>query len=177
MKLKFQPFSATALQATQKSWKASVARLGGFLPSLDQLFDWATKNAVEKTAAHGAYEIAYGVFEAGNDVAHAICEVTVNRRSAQSKWVKMLNLRLHPLTEDGVFKNDVVATQTAINAYVTCILGVFTVKTSHNADTLKVYGRTHEQLSLLTALATTINAGTSKHKLTSRIDGRWLVVN
>jgi hypothetical protein len=174
--MQFLPFNQTMLDASRKAWISSLTKIGGFTPSLVQLFDWVSKNSEVKPEAHGAYEVAYGVFELGNPEAQAICELTVNRRSAQSKWVKMLNLRLHPRIEDGVFSNDIKATRAAIDAYTMCIVGVFTVKSSHKADTLKVYGRTHEQLSLLTALATTLNNGKSKHKLTSKIEGRWLVV-
>jgi hypothetical protein len=172
MAMQFKLFTDATLSTTTVSWEKGIKATEGFTPSLKQLLTWVE----DHKSLQEDNQVAYGVFDDKNEFASAICEVTVQKHSPRSKWIKMLNLRLHPNIEVGVFNNDVQHVQSAINAYICCILGVFKMKSSHAADTLKVYGRTHEQLTMLTGLATNLNQKGSKHPFKASIEGRWLVV-
>lgn len=74
-----------------------------------------------------------------------------------------------------MFANEKAGIDAAIEAYVACVLGVFHVKNAHNASTIKVYGRTQEQvrfLSLMNIALQQREGATFK----SSIEGRWLVL-
>lgn len=170
--MQFKLFNDKTLSSTRASWKKGIEAAEGFAPSLMQLLTWVE----EHKSLQPDNQVAYGVFDVQNDFASAICEVTVQKHSPRSKWIKMLNLRLHPSIEVGVFNNQPEHVQSAIDAYTSCILGVFHIKIVHDADTLKVYGRTHEQLVMLTGLAASLNQKKNKHPFLASIEGRWLVV-
>ena len=172
MTMKFKPFDKKSISATRVGWQNDAENGGGFLPDLEQSLDWAESHIelVENS-------MAYGVFQDGLSAAIGICELVITKRSSRSKWLKVLRLRLGPKTESGLFSNDPKAVKVAIDAYITCVVGVFHVKNEHKATTIKVYGRTQEQVRFLATLAAAMQASKLETTFKSSIEGRWLVLS
>ena len=169
-KFDFKLFTEKALAETASGWSDDAANGLAFQPDVDQTISWA-----ESHSALNENGVAYGVFRIGEPIALGICELVITKRSRSSKWVKMLRLKLRPKTEQGIYANDPAALQEAYDAYSTCIVGVFHVKNQHQADTMKVYGRTHQQMQFLNGLALHLKANRSATFKTN-IEGRWLVL-
>lgn len=119
--------------------------------------------------------VAYGVFNDGSDIATSICELTITQVSRE-KWVKLLRLRLRPSIDEKIFAHNPDGIRNALDAYLSCVLGVFHLKNKHKASIIKVYGRTQEQMSFLTLLSSEMS---KRQDVTfkSSIEGRWLVLN
>lgn len=162
----FKPFNAETLEATKTGWIASSD--DSFPSDVEQTLEWAADHVATKDN-----QMAYGVFNGAEKVAIGISEVVISHPSKKS-WVKLLRLRLHPVVEQGIFNNDPDAVTTAISAYVAAVLGVYHVKTVHNASTIKIYGRTQEQVRFLTLLATALKSQAAE--FVASIEGRWLVL-
>ena len=169
--MKFRPFDATSIAATRAAWRNDALKGGAFLPDVDQQLDWA-ENHIELTD-NG---IAYGVFKEQSHVAAGVCELLITKPSVHSKWVKFLRLRLRPSIDLQLFDNKPAGVESAIEAYIACVVGVFHVKNEHKATIIKVYGRTQQQMAFLTVLVAKLQ---QQDDITfkSSIEGRWLVLN
>lgn len=166
----FQPFTDKKLAETEAAWMADVGKGQAFPTDVEQVLEWAKHH---KDHCDGD-STAYGVFTTGTNIASGICEVVLRRQSARSAWVKFLRLRLRPALEAALFANEVDAHAEAIDIFVQACIGVVGLKVSHKATTLKVFGRTSEQLSFLTALALALQQQSKKNQ--AKIEGRWLVI-
>ncbi|GAB1409286.1 hypothetical protein MASR1M90_04400 [Desulfovibrionales bacterium] len=62
----------------------------------------------------------------------------------------------------------------AVEIFRTAVLGSFSERLTHEADTLKLYGRTDGLMQFLLVLMTTIH--NQDTILKARKDGRWLVI-
>ncbi|MBB1599937.1 hypothetical protein [Variovorax sp. UMC13] len=165
----FKPFNDASFAATKADWEKGAEEGKAFPADVEQLLKWAS----EHLAVNGN-ELAYGVFEGGSTVASGICEVIISHPAGKKSWVKLLRLRLHPKVEDELFRNDPAGIKTALNAYVSAVIGAYHVKTVHNASTIKIYGRTQEQMKFLTLLAAALEDKAVEFK--ASIEGRWLVL-
>lgn len=167
----FKPFNADTYSATSDAWKGDIESSHGFLPEISQLMNWVSDHQVLTNN-----EIAFGVFESRTKIAIGICECAITRPTVRGKWVKFIRLRLRPELEERLFQNDVQATHEALNAYVCAVIGIFHVKNAHEATTIKIYGRTQEQVRFLTLLATELE---KRKEITFKavIQGRWLSLN
>lgn len=168
----FAEFSAASLDATEKAWCDDADAGLAFRPDIEQQMSWAREHRVVTNNS-----VAYGVFEKGKNVAVGICELVITQPTKRGKWIKVLRLRLRPKVEDQIFRNDKQGLMTAIDAYVTCVQGVFAVKNEHKATTIKVYGRTQEQVKFLTLLSAALEKRPGEATFRSSIEGRWLVLN
>jgi hypothetical protein len=168
--MQFKEFDAASMAATRHAWMGDADNGSGFPPEIEQQLDWA-QGHMTLTGT----EVAYGIFKDGGHVALAICELVITRRSARSKWIKFMRLRLRPSVDVQLFNNDPAGFRTAIEAYIACVQGVFHVKNQEKANTIKVYGRTQQQMGFLTILATSLQ---NRPELTFKtsIEGRWLVL-
>ena len=174
--MRFQSFDAKTIQDTTVDWMSKIEKNQGFEPQVRQALDWAQRNMAAETRGQDSYEVAYGVFHDKNECATAICEVHFNKHGSNSKWMKMLNVRLNPSLEAGVYIDDAIEINLAVEAYICCVLGVLGIKETHNADTVKIYGRSEFQKLLLVTFADKLNAGLIDKAYNVTVEGRWLVV-
>lgn len=172
-KLKFtlKPFSEVTFGATKTSWLKRVTGAFSFPTEVPQLLEYA---ATRLDIHAGTDVVFYGLFKEGTDVASAVAEITVTRKSARSRWMKMLRVRLSPELEEGVYNNSIEALKDIQALYVGAVAGVLRLKFEHDATILKIYGRSNEQMSFLKLVSTELEKLVKNHKIS--IEGRWLVI-
>jgi hypothetical protein len=166
----FSVFDDPKLLATRQAWEADCIQASTFPPDVTQVLDWARDNQTPDPARN---EVAYGLFPRRSNVAQAICEVVV-AKLGRKKWVKMLRMRLRPELENRIYNRDVKAAQEVKDLYIIAIAGVFRLKYSHAADTLKIFGRSAELLFFLQGLPIALKGVIPGHNV--RMEGRWLVI-
>lgn len=166
-KYEFKPFTDARFEATRDAWLADAAEGLAFPPEVERLQEWVDSHRQHKENDAAAY----GVFAKGKNVALGISEVIVHRRSVHSKWVKMLRLSLKPSVDAELQDGE---PDKAMDVFVASISGVLVLQLQHQASTLKIYGRTHQQLSFLKALVARLNGKPGQH--TASIQGRFLVL-
>jgi hypothetical protein len=168
--MNFKNFTLELFKATKDGWIKDIGAEEGFLPDIEQQMDWTEKHMTLTDTS-----VAYGVFEGTGKIAVGICELVITKPEPKKAWVKFIRLRLRPKIESQLFSNEKVGITAAVEAYVACVLGVFHVKNAHNASTIKVYGRTQEQVRFLTLLDVALK-NRSAATFKSSIEGRWLVL-
>uniref|UniRef100_A0A6M3M5E5 Uncharacterized protein n=1 Tax=viral metagenome TaxID=1070528 RepID=A0A6M3M5E5_9ZZZZ len=173
--MEFRQFDQHDWVATLAKWMAE-AESGDLFPNeVQQRLAW-----IEGTLTTGAdqspKQLAYGVFAPRSQIAIATCELVLTDRGALAeRWLKMLKVTLSPEIELAVQAEDMEATNIAVNAYKAAVLGSFSERLTHDADTLKLYGRNDELLRFLMVLMITISQDPSL-KLSATREGRWLVI-
>lgn len=168
--MEFRDFTPESFKATKDAWVKDAEAGGGFLPDIEQQMDWTEKHL---TLTNNS--VAYGVFDRSSKIATGICELAITKPEPKKAWVKVIRLRLRPKVEAQLFANEKAGISAAVEAYLACVIGVFHVKNAHNASTIKVYGRTQEQLRFLTLLDVRLK-DRSEATFKSSIEGRWLVL-
>lgn len=166
-------FTQESFKATEEDWKKGKAT-ATFPTESEQLLEWVRTHMVE-IDSHDA--IAYGVFPDGANIAEAVCEVVISRQSTRSKWVKMLRLRLNPVLDERIYNEDLDAYRHVLFLYAASVAGVLKLKNVHEATTLKIFGRSQEQVSFLRQLALLLSQEKriiKKHSI--KMAGRWLVI-
>lgn len=164
-KYEFRSFCDQTYAATQKAWSGD-AKLGLAFPTdVERLFHWVSEH--RQPAEQDA--TAFGVFNEGDFVALGIAEVVIQRLSARSKWVKLLRLHLRPEVDAALQQGEV---EIAMDVFTTSVLGSFRLQMAHDAATLKIYGRTNDQLRFLRTLVAVLNQTESKFK--ASLEGRFL---
>jgi len=166
----FKAFTDDLFKATKDGWIKDISAGEGFLPDIEQQMDWTEKH-MELVGS----SMAYGVFDGSSKIAAGICELIITKPEPKKAWVKFIRLRLRPKIESQLFSNGGTGIDAAIQAYVACVLGVFHVKNAHNASTIKVYGRTSEQVRFLKLMDSALKER-SEATFKSSIEGRWLVL-
>lgn len=172
MQLEFLPFTDQRFSATADSWNADAAAGLAFPSEIQRLLEWVGthRQPTENDSA------AFGVFPKGKPTALGICEVIVQRKTQRAKWVKMLRLHLKPSVDDQLQKG---IPETAMDVFVHSITGSMDLQMAHDASTLKVYGRTNEQLAFLKALVTQLKQhfdGKPELSVKATIEGRFLSI-
>lgn len=168
--MEFKEFDAHSMTATKHAWRQDAVNSGAFLPDVEQQLDWAQSHMVLTEN-----EVAYGIFRENSHIAAAICELVVTKKSVHAKWIKFIRLRLRPTIDAQIFSNEPAGITSAIEAYIACVIGVFKVKNTQKANTIKVYGRTQQQLQFLAALSAALSK-LETVAFKSSIEGRWLVL-
>lgn len=170
-KFHFQPFKDDTLDATCVGWRQDAEQGNAFPPDIEQRLEWARTH----TKLVDGESIAYGIFEDGNNVAFGIGEFALTRLGTRSAWVKMLSLHLRPELEFKLLQRELGTIETALLVFSSAIMGSIKLKFDHKALTLKVYGRSNDQLDFLRALALHLKP-VLKNNAKCSIEGRWLVV-
>ena len=174
--MEFRQFDANDYDATRKKWLEESVQYDCFPAEVEGKFD-PVKAWLDGAGADEPHRtVHYGVFQPGQNIAVAHCEMVLsNKGSRAEKWLKLIKLTLSPEVDTLQLQEDMAAIQTAVKAYRTAVLGSFAERAAHDADTLKIYGRNEEQLRLLIQMMSLINedqaAGLSATK-----EGRWLVL-
>ena len=171
-KMELRQFDATSLKASKDDWLLDATKGLAFYTEVERLYDWAaTHLELSQTDA-----TAFGVFQRGKKSALALCEITVQRKSVRSKWVKMLRMHLSPAIDFALQRGDSLQ---AMNVFRASLQGTLSLQMLHKATTLKVYGRTNEQLAFLSAVVANIEtklADSVKEQAKVSIDGRFLSI-
>ena len=166
MSYSFKPFSKSSFKATKSHWLNLAEDGWGFRSSVERLFD----DAEDKLIHQDGKAVFFGVFEEKTKYACALCEIVVMRRGIRNKWVKMLNLHLSPDLEAHSGESHEI--------FLTSMTGSSGLQMEHNANILKIYGRTNEQLELLKTLVKFIAAtdAAKEKKFEAKIEGRFLTI-
>lgn len=167
MELEFAQFSDGKLAATRTSWLEDAEAGWAFGAEIERLMDWI---GTHRKPTDGD-SVAYGVFPKGKNVAVGVCEMTIQRKTIRSKWIKLLRLHLRPKIEDELVQGDATVT---IDVFAAAITGSLALQVEHTAHTLKIYGRTNEQLRFLQAFVRHLDGRFENVKVA--IEGRFLTL-
>jgi hypothetical protein len=173
--MEFRRIEPADYDATLAKWMAE-AESGDLFPNeVQQRLNWIPETFLPADG-QSQKQLAYGVFQRDSNIAIATCELILADSGALAeRWLKMLKVTLSPEIELAVQSDDMEATDVAVNAYKAAVLGSFHVRLTHDADTLKLYGRNDELLRFLMVLLVTIGQDPSS-KLSAKKEGRWLVI-
>ena len=173
--MEFRQFTQNEFEQTLKKWKAEAEAVELFPSEVEQKLSWISSSISAPSSVNNK-QIAYGIFQPGAEVAVATCELILSDLgSIGGKWLKMIKVTLSPEIEVSMGLGDMDAVNLAIKAYKTAVIGSFAERLTHEADTVKLYGRNEEILRFLMFLLASINEQSGK--LRARRAGRWLVIN
>jgi hypothetical protein len=158
---------------TRTTWIADANKGLAFIPEVERLLEWADSHRVPVDND----SCAFGIFRAGKKApALGICEVVISRKSIRSKWVKMLRLHLSPAVDAQLQGGD---PDGAMSVFLSSIQGAIGLQSTHQANTLKVFGRTNDQLNFLKVLVTHLQPKLAEHahnRVKVSIEGRFLCI-
>lgn len=166
---RFEIFTPETAALTRQDWLTEATEGLAFVPEVGRLFDWVNTHQVISDLD----AVAYGVFEGTSKTAIGICEVTIQRKTIRSKWVKMLRLHLLPSVDSRLQDGD---SDKAMDVFVESMQGSIALQMAHSANTLKVYGRTNEQLNFLRALLERLKPVIEGKPVKASIEGRFLSI-
>jgi hypothetical protein len=167
-------FNKNTFAATKVAWTDEAQRGLAFPSEIEQLMDWAGGHMVQEAGK----AVACGVFLSRRSVAEAICEVVITRQSVRSKWIKLLRVRLRPSIDDALnspTQSSPEIVRKAVDIFVKAIVGLLDFGEHENASTIKIYGRTRQQLDFLKFLGIELYRLRSSH-LQISMEGKFLVV-
>ena len=174
--LTFSPFDEGLLAATRAKWTADAESGLAFPSEVERLLAWAEAHHTPREGEG----VAYGIFaksgKKGPSPALGICEIAITRHSTRSKWVKMLRLHLSPAVDSALQAGE---PDLASDVFTQSLIGTVFLQSEHNATTMKVYGRTNEQLTVLKVLVNHLQSQLAKspeNKIKASIEGRFLVI-
>lgn len=167
------------MQTTACLWVESANKLG--IPSLEfeKTAAWVAAHS-DYTASGDSY--AYGIFSEDNSSACAVVDIVYSRRAGPDiGWLKMLELTMSPEYSQSQI-NTADALLEIIRIYVAAILGTIALTDTHKARIIKLFGRNDQLMTMLASVHLHLSseaklAADNKQLLTSRIDGRWLVIS
>jgi len=166
---KFEQFTAESAAASRQAWLHEAKDGLAFEPEIERLFDWVDSHQ----SICDNDSVAFGVFEGLTNKAVGICEVIIQRKTIRSKWVKMLRLHLRPSTDAKLQDGH---PEEAMDVFVESMQGSMGLQMAHQANTLKVYGRTNEQLNFLRALLRHLQPTLEGKPVKASIEGRFLSI-
>lgn len=166
---RFEKFTPETSKATRNAWVGEARDGLAFAPETERLFDWVDTH--QEVSEHDA--VAFGVFDGNHLSALGVCEVTIQRKTVRSKWVKMLRLHLRPSVDARLQDGD---SEAAMDVFVESMRGSIGLQLTHQAHTLKVYGRTNEQLNFLRALLKQLQTALEGKPVKASIEGRFLSI-
>lgn len=164
-------FTDEAFLATERSWMRRATGDFSFPTEAPQILSWA-RTRLNPNVVNDS--VAFGVFKDGVEIASAICEVVLTRKSVRSRWMKMIKLRLSPELEKGVYEENLDTARDVLAVYAAAVYGVLRLKLEHDATILKIYGRSAEQIAFLKALGVELEKHIKNHRIS--IHDRWLVI-
>lgn len=169
----FRPFDDRLLTATTDSWQVDSEQDYAFPGAVDDLMNWVSTH----TQHLSGEAVAYGVFPKESPVALAICECVFRATTQRTHWVKFLKMTLRPELENRLEAKDLTALRTTLDVYRSAVFGVLQLKIDRQAPTMKIYGRSHDQLMFLQSVAIDLaDSPTFSEHHTTEIEGRWLVI-
>lgn len=174
--MEFRKIEQQDFDATVQKWVGEAEDNDLFPHEVKSKLGWIAETFCDQ-GNQSHKQLAYGVFAPGSNVAIAVCDLVLTDRGALAgRWLKMLKVTLAPELEFALQEEDMTAMTIAVSAYRSAVMGTFAERLNHEADTLKLYGRTDEMLRFLMLLLVAINQDNGL-KLNARKEGRWLVIN
>lgn len=171
----FRQFTPADFEATLKKWESEAIEHECFPDEVQQKLG-PVKASFTGSLGEVNTALYYGVFQPGQTIATALCSLVLsNRGQLGGKWLKMLTLTLSPEVDTLKMEENFEATALAVDAYKAAVKGAFAARLEHEADTLKLYGRSEEQLQFLMVMLTIINKDPQPELIAKR-EGRWLVL-
>ncbi|GKS97322.1 hypothetical protein [Acidovorax sp. SUPP2825] len=162
-------------EATLAKWTSEAEQHDCFPDEVKQKMAWIW-DSLQKKSDSQMRVIAYGVFAPDEKIAIAVCELVLSHKGQLGgKWLKLLKLTMSPEVETLSLNGDATAINNTVEAYRVATLGSFSVRLEHDADTLKIYGRSDEHLRFLMVLLAAIQKDQMAHLRPSK-QGRWLVL-
>ena len=167
------------MQKTTSKWVETADSLG--IPSLEfeKTAAWVSAHC-DYTASGDSY--AYGIFAEGCASASAVVDIVYSRRAGPDLgWLKMLELTMGPEYSQSQINTADTLLQ-IIRIYVTAILGTIALTDTHKARVIKLFGRNDQLMTMLASVhlhlcAEAESSSDGKVLLTSKIEGRWLVIS
>jgi hypothetical protein len=174
-RMEFRLITQDDFSATLDKWKEEAVEADIFPNEVENKIAWIAQTLDAPAKKHDFNKLlAYGVFRPGSNIAAGICELVLSDKGAKAgKWLKMLKVTLAPEIVTSLENEDVQGTHVAIEVYKAAVLGAFTERLNHDADTLKLYGRTDEHLRFLVILMATLD---ERDGFTVKKEGRWIVI-
>ncbi|NQE48004.1 hypothetical protein RC52_05900 [Herbaspirillum rubrisubalbicans] len=162
------------MHKTQEAWLKD-------LDSTKEISPVEVHKAIEFINEHAKYDdvtkelVAYGIFEEKKHIASAIMNIVVAR--AGRRILKLLDLNIRPLIEDGAIAGKLADSTLVTEIYVMAIFGTLDLGPKHKAGTIKVYGRSAAFMEVLKYVATKITerAAAEGYRVKATIEGRFLV--
>lgn len=175
MPLKLDKFSSETFKITSEEWIASAGSFG--IPSLDyeRVLEWA-RNRINYENVHND-SVAYGVFKDGAEESLAIVDIIYSKRPGPDiGWLKMIDISMSPAYSPTEVESNAEKLAEVLDIYSEAIIGTIQLTSNHNARVIKIYGRNDHLLQLLIALNERLRAKFTE-KLTTKFEGRWLVIS
>ncbi len=164
-------FDKNSLAKTEKAWSNDLKKSPELFPGdIARIFAFAKQDF----AKQDKNDLAYGVFKAGSDIAESVVQIVVTKEG--KKFVKMLDCFVRPSIYEKAMSFNEAAIDDVVEVYMTSITGTIQIGDDHKANAIKVYGRSHALLTVLTIVAKHLKDSFDTHKSSVAIEGRWLVV-
>jgi hypothetical protein len=160
-------FTKSNLAATKSRWQ-SVAGKDEFASEYTVLFDWV--NTHKDYSALKADSLAYGLFAPKSRYASAIVDV-VSSKKGKRGITKLLKVYVTPELWDVTTHQSQI-----IDIFAGAIFGTIDLSVKISSDTVKLYGRSDELLSLLHSLHIHLNRSPKLMSTTVTMQGRWLQI-
>jgi hypothetical protein len=172
MSFEFLNFDDERFSSTVAAWQADADNGLAFSSEILRLFDWVNTHREMSEVD----SMAFGVFPKNESTAVGICEVMIHRKTVRSRRVKLLRLHLKPSADADLQAGE---SDLAMMVFTQCLVGTIGLQLKHQAKTLKVYGRTPEQLAFLRVLVSNIDKIDPKKSgsgYKAAIEGRFLSI-
>jgi hypothetical protein len=162
-----RPFDNESFAATVERWQGKTNM--GFPADIEMSLSWADAH---RDYASPSGDFSYGIFGSNSEGAAAI--TTLVYRKDGRRWLKMLDLRLSPeldasLNDGGEYLSEIAS------IFTEAIAGTLRLTAVHKSDTVKLYARSSGLLSFFKGLTAHLQSANSADKLTTTIEGRWMV--
>lgn len=170
-KYQLRAFTHKDLEKTHKSWMKDLEDLPDVFPGdIERVFALATQTMADEKENSSSH----GVFFDGNDVADGVVQIVVTKKG--KKFVKMMDCFIRPRIDKKAMELKEPESSKAIDIYFASIYRTLELGDSHEAQAIKVYGRTDALLSLLKSTGEALSKAKENHGIESSIEGRWLVL-
>lgn len=176
--MEFRKFDRQSFDATLTQWRNEAERCDCFPEEVTRKLEWIDKALLAGEDTKQAHRVmAYGVFNEGQQIAAATCELILSDRGQLAgKWLKLLKVTLSPEIESLIENSDVQAVDLGVKAYKAATLGAYDARLEHEADTLKLFGRNDDLLRFQMILMTFIQQDPQNSSIKASKEGRWIVL-
>lgn len=166
-------FDDAKLAATKDAWIKTAEALE--IPTLefDKTLAWVDSHRDYKKVRSDSY--AYGVFADGSDVCSAVLDLVYTTRAGPDVgWLKMLQVDLGPDFAAPILTKELA--ECILYIYIESVRGTIALTEVHRSRVVKLYARNDALSHLLLSLNEHIATHSGDLKMTSKFEGRFLVI-
>ena len=168
-----EKFTHQSLSEAREKWLADAIKLNFPTIDIEKVFAFAASHIdYEKVVSDS---LSYAIFNDETKDCLAVVDIIVSKDNPQNIYIKMLSVDLCPMLIDVLINDRMDRIEHVIDVYSQATLGTIMLTSSHNADIVKLYGRSQSMKLLLKSLESSINARTDI-KLNTNWEGNWLAV-